>query len=175
MQISMDCVAGACVYWVFLGSQVYPTTNIVYMPVSNQGLFTKLVNTLTKTEPKHDPIPIPNPASRPGAFKHQRAETGLTTNLHHWLTNTSHTQLCTLQSTTVRECVTLQWLLSPPMFIWHQSTIMRTVGLDRKPCILCYYNSAIITQEVFHSWLQPRQETEPPIKAYWFKQPLPVY
>lgn len=105
--------------------------------------------------------PSPEPP-RPSGFKPHSAEMGLTANLHHWHTTYTHVvsysvirnNHCNMpQQDTV--CVTPQWFLSPPMFVCHQLTVMRTVGLDRKPSILCYYGSAIITQEVCLSWPQP--------------------
>ena len=153
------CVTGR----VWLGRQVSWTTNIVCRPVKNQGFFTRLVNTLTKTEPNHDPIPKPRTPQTQHLQTPEWIRAWLLTSkadtkhTHASSCSVMHNNHCNMpQQDTV--CVTPHWFLSPPMFVCQQLTIMRTVGLDRKPCILCYYGSAIITQEVCLSWLQPPLE-----------------
>lgn len=134
----------------WLGRQVSWTTNVVCGPVSYQGLFTILVNTLTKIKPTQDPVPKPKTQQTSQLQTPQSIETDLTTKLHHWHTHTrvTHTPLTTTVCYGETNCVTLQQFLSPPLFVCHQSSIMKTVDLDRKPRILCYYCSTIITQEV---------------------------
>lgn len=141
-------------FW--LGRQVFWTTNIVCRLLSNQGLLTRLVNTLTKTEPKHTPIPKPrSPKSRLVQVpKQQRWIWPRTSNgadAQHKLAPAYEARAP--EETDCDGC--RSGVLSPSLFACDQLTLMRTVGLDRKPCLLCYCSSAIITQEVCLSWPQP--------------------
>lgn len=157
------CVS-VCVARVWLGRQVSWTTNIVCRLVSTMASSPDLLTPWPNPNQNTTQSPCPEP---PRTIRLQTPQSG---DGARWLTSTADTQRShtrthvthsvmrnnhriTPQQNTV--CVMPQWFLSPSVFVCHQLTIMRIVGLDRKPCILCYYGSAIITQEVCLSWPQP--------------------